>query len=204
MSAKSCNIKDEHYNTAVRSFIPVNVKTGYTSASQVQYVARCGNFVKDGYKASYCCIIMFIFDITALGCMSGSSRNGDFYMVSYRDPNLEKTNDIYEGAADYIRNFNVSRRDMVKFIIGTIGEIDAPLTPSAIGSRSFTHYMCNCTEDMLRKDREEVLDATVESIRELAPHIESAVVQNYLCVVGNQKQINEAADLFDEIKPLIG
>ena len=64
--------------------------------------------------------------------------------------------------------------------------------------------MCNCTEDMLRKDREEVLDATVESIRELAPLIESAVVQNYLCVVGNQKQINEAADLFDEIKPLIG
>ena len=50
--------------------------------------------------------------------MSGSSRNGDFYMVSYRDPNLEKTNDIYEGAADYIRNFDVSRRDMVKFIIG--------------------------------------------------------------------------------------
>lgn len=136
--------------------------------------------------------------------MSGSSRNGDFYMVSYRDPNLEKTNDIYEGAADYIRNFDVSRRDMVKFIIGTIGEIDAPLTPSAIGSRSFTHYMCNCTEDMLRKDREEVLDATVESIRELAPLIESAVGQNYLCVVGNQKQINEAADLFDEIKPLIG
>lgn len=45
-------------------------------------------------------------------------------------------------------------------------------------------------------------DATVESIRELVPLIESAVGQNYLCVVGNQKQINEARDLFDEIKPL--
>ena len=216
LSAKSCNIKDEHFNTAVRSFTPVNVKTGYTSASQVQYVARCGNFVKDGYKytgALKVLKVIFSYDYLwinvrvkggAYGCMSGSSRNGDFYMVSYRDPNLEKTNDIYEGAADYIRNFDVSRRDMVKFIIGTIGEIDAPLTPSAMGSRSFTHYMCNCTEDMLRKDREEVLDATVESIRELAPLIESAVGQNYFCVVGNQKQINEAADLFDEIKPLIG
>ena len=216
LSAKSCNIKDEHFNTAVRSFTPVNVKTGYTSASQVQYVARCGNFVKDGYKytgALKVLKVIFSYDYLwinvrvkggAYGCMSGSSRNGDFYMVSYRDPNLEKTNNIYEGAADYIRNFDVSRRDMVKFIIGTIGEIDAPLTPSAMGSRSFTHYMCNCTEDMLRKDREEVLDATVESIRELAPLIESAVGQNYFCVVGNQKQINGAADLFDEIKPLIG
>ena len=63
--------------------------------------------------------------------MSGSTREGDFYMVSYRDPNLAKSNEIYEGAAEYVKNFNVSRRDMVKFIIGTIGEMDSPLTPSA-------------------------------------------------------------------------
>ena len=48
--------------------------------------------------------------------------------------NLAKTNEIYEGAAEYVKNFNVSRRDMVKFIIGTIGEMDSPLSmPSAKG-----------------------------------------------------------------------
>lgn len=75
----------------------------------------------------------------AYGCMSGSYRNGDMYMVSYRDPNLRKTNEIYENAADYLEHFDVSDRDMVKFIIGTIGDIDTPMNPAAKGTRSLAH-----------------------------------------------------------------
>lgn len=75
----------------------------------------------------------------AYGCMSGSYRNGDMYMVSYRDPNLRKTNDIYENAADYLEHFDVSDRDMVKFIIGTIGDMDTPMNPAAKGTRSLVH-----------------------------------------------------------------
>ena len=173
------------------------------------------NFVKAGYEytgALKVLKIIFSYEYLwlnvrvkggAYGCMSGSTREGDFYMVSYRDPNLAKTNEIYEGAAEYVKNFNVSRRDMVKFIIGTIGEMDSPLTPSAKGMRSFTHYMTHTTIDMLRKDRAQVLDATVESIRALAPLIDAAVKQDYLCVVGGQKAISEAKDMFDVIKPLI-
>lgn len=214
-SKLSDDMGDEKPVVAQRNYIPVNVKTAYTAASQVQYVARCGNFVKAGYEytgALKVLKIIFSYEYLwlnvrvkggAYGCMSGSTREGDFYMVSYRDPNLAKTNEIYEGAAEYVKNFNVSRRDMVKFIIGTIGEMDSPLTPSAKGMRSFTHYMTNTTMDMLRKDRAQVLDATVESIRELAPLIDAAVKQDYLCVVGGQKAINEAKDMFDVVKPLI-
>ena len=214
-SKLSDDMGDEKPVVAQRNYTPVNVKTAYTAASQVQYVARCGNFVKAGYEytgALKVLKIIFSYEYLwlnvrvkggAYGCMSGSTREGDFYMVSYRDPNLAKTNEIYEGAAEYVKNFNVSRRDMVKFIIGTIGEMDSPLTPSAKGMRSFTHYMTNTTMDMLRKDRAQVLDATVESIRELAPLIDAAVKQDYLCVVGGQKAINEAKDMFDVVKPLI-
>ena len=209
------SMNDEHVKAAERKYTPANVKIAYTAATQVQYVARCGNFVKAGYEytgALKVLKIIFSYEYLwlnvrvkggAYGCMSGSTREGDFYMVSYRDPNLSKTNKIYEGAADYVRSFDVSRRDMVKFIIGTIGEMDSPLTPSAMGMRSFTHYMTHTTIEMLRKDRAQVLDATVESIRALAPLIEAAVGQNYLCVVGGQKAINEAKDMFDVIKPLI-
>ena len=214
-SRMSADISDKHIQAAARDFTPVNVKTAYTCASQVQYVARCGNFVNAGYKyngALKVLKVIFSYDYLwinvrvkggAYGCMSGSSREGDFYMVSYRDPNLSKTNGIYEKAADYVKSFDVSRRDMVKFIIGTIGEMDSPLTPSSKGIRSFTHYMTHTSMDMLRKDRAEVLDATVQSIRGLAPLIDAAVKQDYLCVVGSQKAIDDAKDMFDEIKPLI-
>ena len=103
----------------------------------------------------------------AYGCMSGSYRNGDMYMVSYRDPNLRKTNDIYENAADYLEHFDVSDRDMVKFIIGTIGDIDTPMNPAAKGTRSFGAYICNTDYESLKKERGQVLDCNVERIRKL-------------------------------------
>lgn len=139
----------------------------------------------------------------AYGCMSGFYRNGDMYLVSYRDPNLEKTNKIYEEAPEYISIFDVSERDMVKYIIGTIGDMDTPMNPAAKGARSFGAYICHATIEDLQKERDEVLHATQEDIRKLAPLVESAVNENYFCVVGNAKQINDSAALFDKITNLV-
>ena len=200
--------------TAVRDFKPVHTKIGYTSASQVQYVARCGNFERAGLSytgALKVLKVIFSYEYLwlnvrvkggAYGCMSGFYRNGDTYLVSYRDPNLSKTNEIYEGAADFIRNFNVSDRDMAKFIIGTIGEMDTPMNPSAKGMRSFSAYISHMSLERLRRERQEVLGASVESIRALAPLVEEAVKQDYFCVVGNAKTIQENKEMFDEIRSL--
>ena len=51
----------------------------------------------------------------AYGCMSNFNRIGEGYFVSYRDPNLERTMEIYEGVADYLRTFTVSDFDMNKY-----------------------------------------------------------------------------------------
>ncbi|MBQ4282918.1 MAG: insulinase family protein [Lachnospira sp.] len=202
------------YPVAERHFAKCNIKTGYTSSSMVQYVARCGNFVEAGHKytgALKVLKVIFSYEYLwlnvrvkggAYGCMSGFSRNGDMYMVSYRDPNLRKTNDIYEGAAEYIRNFNVSDRDMLKFIIGTVGDLDSPLNPSAKGIRSFGAYICHTDYETVKRERNEVLGATVESIRALAPLVEAGIGQNYFCVVGNQKNIQDESAMFDKIEPL--
>ena len=62
----------------------------------------------------------------AYGCMSGFGRSGEGYLVSYRDPNLRETNAVYEGVTDYLRNFQAYERDMTKFVIGTISDLDTP------------------------------------------------------------------------------
>ena len=208
-------LKKSDMPTCERKYTPANVKTGYTSASQVQYVARCGNFRDGGYEytgALRVLKVIFSYDYLwinvrvkggAYGCMSGSYRNGDMYMVSYRDPNLRKTNDIYENAADYLEHFDVSDRDMVKFIIGTIGDMDTPMNPAAKGTRSFGAYICNTDYESLKKERGQVLDCNVERIRELAPLVRCAMDENYFCVVGSSKEINKESELFDKIQPLI-
>ncbi|SEW41387.1 insulinase family protein [[Clostridium] fimetarium] len=199
---------------AIRQYKQVNVKTAYTSSSQVQYVARCGNYVSEGFHYSGALKVLkviFSYDYLwinvrvkggAYGCMSGFNHNGDSYFASYRDPNLAKTNKIYEEAPNYIRKFTVSDRDMVKYIIGTIGEMDTPMNPSAKGMRSFGAYVSNVSYEDMQKERDEVINAKQEDIRKLADLIESVIKQNYFCVVGNAKQINDEKKMFDMIQNL--
>jgi Zn-dependent M16 (insulinase) family peptidase len=111
---------------------------GLKDASQVQYVSRAGNFMDQGYEYNGALRILKVilsYDYLwlnirvkggAYGCMSGFSRMGDCYFSSYRDPNLRKTNEIFEKTPEYLENFNVDERDMTKYIIGTISDLDTP------------------------------------------------------------------------------
>ena len=129
-------------------------------------------------------------------------RNGESYFVSYRDPNLEKTNEIYEGIPEYLRNFNADERDMTKYIIGTFGDLDTPLNPEAKGRRSLAAYLGNITFDMIQQERDQVLSATVEDIRALVDLIASVLQDDNLCVIGNENMIRNASGMFDTIEKL--
>ena len=134
--------------------------------------------------------------------MSGLSRDGEGYFVSYRDPNLRRTNEVYDKIPEYLRTFTVSDRDMTKYIIGTISDMDTPLTPSGKGTRGLNAWLSGVTYEMLQRERDEVLQADQEAIRQLAGPVEEILKQNYLCVVGNERKIAEDADLFGEVVQL--
>ena len=187
---------------------------GFKSASQVNYVARCGNFRDQGYEytgALRILKVMLSYDYLwlnirvkggAYGCMSGFGRSGEGYLVSYRDPNLRETNQVYEGVVDYLRQFEADERDMTKFVIGTISDLDTPLTPSIRGSRGLSAYLSGVTQEMLQKERDQVLSATVEDIRALADIVKAVLDTGAFCVVGNEDKIEGAKDLFGETKNL--
>ena len=193
-----------------------NNNEGIKDASQIQYVCRVGNFVDAGYKYTGAFKVLhtilgydyFWINVRvkggAYGCMSNFSRDGETFFVSYRDPKLKETYDIFEAAADYIENFDVSERDMTKFIIGTISGMDTPLTPLRRGQRGLASYLTEVGIDTLIKEREEVINCTVEDIRALAPAIRSMMKQNHTCVVGNESKIEENAEMFDEVFSLMG
>ena len=191
-----------------------NENIALTSPSQVNYVARAGNFLDAGYKYTGALRVLktiFSYDYLwnnvrvlggAYGCMAEFGRSGDTYMVSYRDPNIKETNDIFEAAPEYIKNFEGTDHDMTKYIIGTIGALDTPLTPSAKGIRAFDAYLKNVTTDMLRTERKEILSADVETIRGLSDHVSAVLKEDILCAVGNAEKIEEHKDMFDRVKPL--
>lgn len=188
---------------------------GFTTSGQVQYVARTGNFRKKGYEYTGALDILKValsYDYLwmnlrvkggAYGCMSGFKRSGESYFVSYRDPHLKRTLDVYEGIPEYVRTFQADEREMTKYIIGTISGKDVPRTPQMQGSISKTAYFCGITEEMMQKERNQILNADVEDIRNLAPLVEAILSDDAVCVVGSETAIEKEREIFKEIKSLI-
>ncbi len=187
---------------------------GYKTSSKVQYVSRAGNFKKEGLEYTGALRILktiLSYDYLwnnvrvkggAYGCMSGFGRTGDGYFASYRDPNLENTNKIFEHTTDYIEKFSADERDMTKYIIGTISEMDTPLNPYAKGNRSLTAYLTNLTYQDIQKERDQVLTAKEEDIRALKSHVKAVLKPNNICVIGGEEKIEEQKQLFKEVKNL--
>jgi len=203
-----------NYRKSSAKMICVKKNEAFKDASQIQYVARSGNFRALGYDFSgYLRVLKVILNYDylwlnvrvqggAYGCMTKINRNGNMSVVSYRDPNLRKTNEVYEKIADYIRDFDVSERDMTKFVIGAVSALDMPLSPSQRGQRGLHMYMEGVSEEVLQKERDEVLNATPDDIRKLSDLIDGVMKQNCLCVIGNEDIIEENAEMFDSISQL--
>ena len=194
--------------------VPEKKNEGLMSSSQVQYVCRAGNFVKKGlpYTGALRVLkVMMGYDYLwtqirvkggAYGCMCGFGKNGESYFVSYRDPNLEKTIDVYEKAADYIKHFEADERTMTQYIIGAVSVLDMPMTPAVKGTYSLSAYMSNYSYEKLQKERDELLATEPETIRGLADYIDAFMQDDCLCVVGKDEKIKENRELFGEVEYL--
>ena len=195
-----------HFNTAKEAFV---------DASQIQYVAKTGDFVCEGYEytgALRLLRIILSYDYLwinvrvkggAYGCMNTFLRSGESYFVSYRDPNLSDTLDVYDRIPEYIKSFSPDERDMTKYIIGTFSALDTPMNPEAKGSRSLSAYLEGITYEQIQKERDEILNAQPEDIRRLADLVEAVLKKDSICVIGNENMIKESAGLFENVEKLI-
>lgn len=187
---------------------------GFMDASQVQYVARTGNYTAHGFSYHGALKILKVimgYDYLwinvrvkggAYGCMNGYMRNGDTYFVSYRDPNLTRTNEIYDKIPDYLEHFSADEHEMTKYIIGTISDMDAPMNPNARGNHSLTAYLQGLTQADIQRERDEVINATSEDIRALKNLLASVLEENNLCVIGNEEMLKSEKELFMDLKKL--
>ncbi len=188
---------------------------GIMSSSQVNYVCRGGNFVQKGLKYTGALRVLKVimsYDYLwmnvrvkngAYGCMSSFGKSGDGFFVSYRDPNLAKTLDVYEGVVDYVKNYEADKRSMTQYIIGAISELDTPLTPATKALRSLAAYMTNLSYDFIQRERDEILGADVDSIRSLTAHMKAILEDEYVCVVGNEEMIKSEKDRFINLENMI-
>jgi hypothetical protein len=181
------------------------------TSSKVQYVVQGYNFKTLGYEWSGKLRVLdqvlsrdyLQTQLRVLGGAYGGftdiSPSGQFLFLSYRDPNLSETLENYKKATDFLASFEASEDEMTRFIIGTIANMDRPLTPSQKGRRAVRYHFENVSQTDLQTDRTAVLNTTPRDLQDMAGMVSDIIDQQLYCVYGNQEKLESEKQLFDTL-----
>ena len=187
---------------------PSRKNEGIKTSGGVGYVAMAGSFFKAGPYTGALQILRTALSAGylwqnvrvlggAYGCMCRFPMNGDSFLVSYRDPNVRKTKEVFESVPAWLDSLDMPQEAVDGFIISTVGgNLDMPLTPSLKGSSDFRMWLSGVTQADLQKEREEALSCTPETLRSLSPYVKAVLEQNNFCVFGSVNGIDADSDLF--------
>ncbi|MBI9031570.1 insulinase family protein [bacterium] len=136
----------------------------------------------------------------AYGAIFSYGDGGHFSLVSYRDPNLAKTYKVYEGIPQFLEQYQASPAEMSKQIIGSIANIDIPLTPRGRIETSTHFHYSNVTPDYRLRVRTELLNTRAEDVKAEAENFRRALETGLRVTVGSNAKIQEDKELFDTIE----
>ncbi|MQL79359.1 hypothetical protein Taro_011786 [Colocasia esculenta] len=177
------------------SLLPVN--EAIVVPTQVNYVGKAADVYQTGYQlhGSAYVISKYIGNTWLWDRVRVSG--GVFSYLSYRDPNLLKTLDVYDGTSNFIRGLELDNDTLAKAIIGTIGDVDAYQLPDAKGYSSLVRYLLGITEEERQKRREEILSTSLKDFKEFAEVIEVVKDNGVVVAVASPDDVAKANELKD-------
>ncbi len=187
---------------------------GFMTPSDVQYVSKGFRFKDFGYDYNGNMLVLkqllnldYLWNSVrvkggAYGCRMHISTTGDFIVASYRDPNLKNTFAVYDNIDQYLSGLDIEE-DFYKYVIGTIGTLDKPLSSYQRAKIALVRYLNHVTNEEVQKNRDEVILAKLEDIKNYQEMARKISEQNMLCVVGNESSIKAEAKIFGKLVNLV-
>src|SRR5579883_817789 len=178
---------------------------GLVMPTKVNYVGKGADLYREGVKPSGAHLVAraylrtsWLWDKVRVqgGAYGGQCMfnrySGDFTFVSYRDPNLLATLDIYDRTADFLRGADLGAAELTRNIIGTIGEVDTYRLPDAKGFTSMQRYLIGDTDEARQRMREEILSTTAADIRKFGDAMAQVAAKGRVVVLGSEQAIEAA------------
>jgi hypothetical protein len=181
--------KNEHpWVTAARAKMPAIEDEGFVVPTQVSYVGKGGMLYSPGETVSGSTSVVsrflrtgYLWDhVRVIGGAYGGfcqfdPKEGFFAYLSYRDPNLAKTLDVYDATADELeKSAELLAEDgdaLATAIIGAVGDMDSVLSPDGKGWLALRRYISNETPEKRQQFRDEVLGTTADDFKAFADRL---------------------------------
>ena len=211
--AFSNNFDKKNYEAQVYDFGKTDINEGFKTNSDVSYNILAFNFKDKGFKYnSKMAVLSSLLSKTylhneirakggAYGCGVSINKNGNVSFMSYRDPNVSNTFDVYKKTGDYLKNLDLSKDDVEKIIIGSINSsFNPPLTPMSSGKIALSMYLTGVSNDELKDDFLNALETTNEDLKNFYKIFEDE--KEYICTIGNPAKIEEDKKEFKVLKEI--
>lgn len=139
----------------------------------------------------------------AYGCFIQFSQiTGNMAYISYRDPQVRKTYDAYNGVPDIVSNLDIPEKVLEQLIIGTYGNFDPHQSAAAKGSAARNEYLSGITTEFKQQRISEILATTTKDMRAFADAFAQMTPRCYRSVIGNRTKIEKDKDLFTSLTEL--
>ena len=179
---------------------------GMTIPAQVNYIGKGTNIYESGYQFHGSALVItrylrnsWLWDqVRVLGgaygafCMFGR-LSGVLTFVSYRDPNLINTIDVFDNAAGFLRDLDLGKDELVKSIIGAIGDLDTFMLPDVKGYTSMLRYLSGDTDEARQKMRDEILETGQADFTAFAEVLEKVKEEGLVKILGAESAIKKVA-----------
>ena len=183
---------------------------GYAIPSMVNYVGFGGALFGPGDRVSGSTSVVtrylstgYMWDhVRVLGGAYGgfarfSESSGRFAYLSYRDPNLAKTLDVYHHAGEHLSETEVASEEILQAIIASIGDLDSPMSPDQQGFVSFSRYLGGVTLQDRQDYRDEILRTSPDDFKTLAAKLKKLREEGHVVVFGSQQALETANQELD-------
>ena len=175
---------------------------GLTIPASVNYVGKGANLYRAGFRPSGAAHVVvkylrttWLWDKVRVqgGAYGGfcrlDHRSGNFTFLSYRDPNLLETLDIYDQTPTFLKRAEPDKSELTRSIIGTIGDVDAYQLPDAKGYSSMERYLAGETDEIRQRRRDEILGASVTDFRAFADVLADLAAHGQVVLLGSEHAI---------------
>lgn len=116
-----------------------------------------------------------------------------FSLVSYRDPHVKRTLDVYEGAREYILNKNWSEDEIRRAVIACTKDSAKPIRPGWATSAALWRYLSRLSDEERQRRREMLQRVTVADVKKAGQEIlAEADVPSNVCVVSSRDKLEQA------------
>ena len=219
MLNESRNIFDDFYNSLIDNvkyekveFKENILNEGLEAAYDVSFNAMVGKY-KIPYNSGMLVLLNSIYNDFlwtevrvkggAYGVMPQIRRDGYVVLVSYRDPHIKNTYDSYLKIANYIDTFNPTDDELLKYKIGTLGNMTLVLHNKDKAEMARSFYFKNVTDEIRNEEIDNIINVKASDFKNYKKVFLEALDKKVITTIGNRNRIEEEANLFDNVRNLI-